>query len=242
MLGFRRGLSTSAKNYGIISSRASLFINEHQKDETKEEKKEKTAHSASVAEDFKTKNPKQIKKKIKIQPFRGEIRQTLWFLMTPSLHRKVKRAHICTLSSYPLLCPQPCCLLDRLVLKQMIIQTMQSEQATGNNALLPQCLHRYFSSLLALWCQVCWKPLTYKRLYIFYISFTQCVPSKSAGSSISEALLWAYCQLGQGQHADTSDLEKRGDAELAELDCKVHTGNSDTTWKDQAASVQNSLQ
>lgn len=191
---------------------------------------------------LKQKTQNKLKKKIKIQPFRGEIRQTLWFLLTPSLHRKVKRAHICTLSSYPLLCPQPCCLLDRLVLKQMIIQTMQSEQATGNNALLPQCLHRYFSSLLALWCQVCWKPLTYKRLYIFYISFTQCVPSKSAGSSISEALLWAYCQLGQGQHADTSDLEKRGDAEPAELDCKVHTGNSDTTRKDQAASVQNSLQ
>lgn len=166
----------------------------------------------------------------------------LWFLITPSLHREVKRTHICNLCSYPLVFAQPCCLWDRLVLKQMIIQTMQSEQATGNNALLPRCLHRYFCGLLALWCQVCWKPLTYKRLYIFYISFTWCVPSKSAGSSISEALLWPYCQLDQGQCVDTSDLEKRGNAEPAELDCKVHTGNLDTTWNDRAASVQNSWQ
>lgn len=188
------------------------------------------------------KKKKQMKKQIKIQLFCGEIWLMLWFLMTPSLHREVKRAHICTLPSHPPACPQPCSLLDRLVLEQMILQTMQSEQATGNDAFLPRCLHRYFSGLLALWCQVCWKPLTYKRLYIFYISFTRCAPSKSAGSSISEAFLWAYCQLGQGQRVDTSDLEKRGDAEPAELNCKVHTGNLDTTWKHQAASVWNSLQ
>lgn len=80
MLGFCRGLSTSAKNDGSISSRAALFINECQKDETKEEKKE-TTYSASVAEDFKTKKPKQMKekkkKKIKIQPFCGETRPML---------------------------------------------------------------------------------------------------------------------------------------------------------------------
>lgn len=128
------------------------------------------------------------KRKIKVQPFCREIRLMLWVLMTLSLHREVKKAHICTLSSYALVCPQPCCLLDRLALKQMIIQTRQSVQATGNDALLPQCLHRYFSGLLALWCQVCWKPPMYKRLYIFYISFTRCVPSKSEGSSISKAL------------------------------------------------------
>lgn len=46
MLGFRSGLSTSVKNYGSASSRAALFINECQKDETKEEKNEETAHSA----------------------------------------------------------------------------------------------------------------------------------------------------------------------------------------------------
>lgn len=125
---------------------------------------------------------------IKIQPFCREIRWMLWVRMTPPLHREVKKAHICTLSSYPLVCPQPCCLLDRPALKQMIIQTWQSVQATGNDALLPRCLCRYFSGLLALWCQVCWKPLMYKQLYIFYISFTRRVPSKSVGSSISEAL------------------------------------------------------
>lgn len=98
-----------------------------------------------------------------------------------------------------LLCPQPHSLSHPLALKQVIIQTMQSEQATGNDALLPRCLRRDFSGLLALWGHVCWKPLRYKRIHILCISFMRCVPSKSAGSGTSEALPWADCQLGQGQ-------------------------------------------
>lgn len=46
-----------------------------------------------------------------------------------------------------------------------------------------------------------------------------------------QALPWAHCQLGQGQHVDTKELEKGGDAEPAQLNCKVHTGNLDTTEK-----------
>jgi len=140
VLGFRRGLSTSAKNDGSISSRARL-INECQKDETKERKREETAHSAPVAEHFKTKKkttPKQMEnKRIKVQPFCRALRPMLPFLMTPSLHRGVKRVHNCTSSFYAPVCPQPHCLLDRLVSKQMTVQTTQAEQPTGNDALLP---------------------------------------------------------------------------------------------------------
>lgn len=57
-----------------------------------------------------------------------------------------------------------------------------------------------------------------------------------------QALLGAHCQLGQGQHVDTKDLEKGGDAGPAQLDCKVYNSNLDSTGKDQAASVLHLLE
>lgn len=41
---------------------------------------------------------------------------------------------------------------------------------------------------------------------------------------------------------DTKDLEKGRDAGPAQLDCTVHTGNLDTTGKDQAASALHLLE
>lgn len=42
---------------------------------------------------------------------------------------------------------------------------------------------------------------------------------------------------------DTKDTkERRGDAGPAQFDCKVHTGNFDTTGKDQATSVLHLLE
>lgn len=60
MLGFHRGLSASVKNCGSISRRAALFINECQKDQTKEENKERLHIQPLLLKILKQKETKQI--------------------------------------------------------------------------------------------------------------------------------------------------------------------------------------
>lgn len=84
---------------------------------------------------------------------------------------------------------------------------------------LPRCIHKYIAGPPALWGHSCWKPLAHKWLYTLCVSFTRCVPSTSV--AVEPQRLWAHCQLGIGQCADSSDLGRCRDAEQGKSGCKV---------------------
>lgn len=116
----------------------------------------------------------------------------------------------------------------------MIIQTVQPEQGTESAALPLQAPPCPTCSMVSSLPEATAVQGTAQILHF--------ISQHISRREHLQALLGAPCQLGQGQHVDTKDLEKGEDAGPAQLDCKVHTGNLDTTGKDQTASVLHLLE
>lgn len=180
---------------------------------------------------------KICQKKKKKKNTDGEISPTPWFLVTLSMRREVQRTHSCASPSYT---PVP-------TATQPLAPASFKASNYTNNAIRASNWKRCTSPTMPLqglqWptCSVgsCLLEATSVQadthtLYFIYEMCSQQISRQwhLGGSSTS----W----LPTGPRP-MCDLRRWGDAEPAKLDCKVHAGNVDTTWKEQAASVQHSL-